>query len=98
MSNTNNLSYRSRLSTLEMDINRPPRAINMPMSFGWMSTYLYYILIVFILMIVLFVFTPSFLYVPKKKNKPQQKAWKRIILIWLIASVLLCGMVYFFIK
>lgn len=85
-------SYRSRLSTLEVEVNQEKSTI-------WMKVdrIKYYLIINLVLLIILFIFPPSFVYIMKKKKKTQRINWLKWIGVWIISSLLLCYMYYKFI-
>ena len=72
-------SYRSRLEALEQSI-QPTQTVSPLKIYG------IYASIIVIWLILLVAFTPSFLYTPKKKNKPRTRSWTKIIILWLILA------------
>ena len=62
-------NYRSRLSELEKDINKS-RESSMGLKINFM-----YIIIIALWLLILVLWTPSFLYLPKQKKAPRKKAW-----------------------
>ncbi len=77
-------SYRSRLEALEQSI-QPTKTVSPMMIYG------IYASIIVIWLVLLIAFTPSFLYTPKRKNKPAKRSWNRIIIFWIILSAATCG-------
>jgi len=83
--------YRSRLSELERDINQPRES-----SGSFFKGNIVYVMVCALVLLLLVVWTPSFLYHPKQKKSPPQKAWLKLILAWLVVSAAIVGALYFF--
>ena len=78
----NSQQYRAKLSALEQEMYEPQS------STLWksVSSYKEYLIIVFTWFVLLVLFTPSFLYTPKKKHQPQSRLWTMIIILWILLS------------
>ena len=83
--------YRARLSELERDITKPRES-----SGGFFNMNLVYIAISALILALLVLWTPSFLHHPKQKKMLPQKSWLKLILAWIIVSVIIVGALYFF--
>ena len=83
--------YSSRLNTLEHEINEPTHSL-----LENVLIVKYYIGIALVLWILLFVFPPSFLLTVKIKKKPQRIHWIKWVGVWVLLTVIVCGMYYMY--
>lgn len=90
---SSDISYRSRLATLEQEINDPGITV-------WkrIHSIQYYIAIYVGFFIILFFFPPSFLVTKKSKKKPRKIFWLRWLFVWLLCSSIVCVLYHIYLR
>ncbi len=83
--------YSSRLNSLEQEMTEPTLTM-------WSRVVIikYYLGIGLLLWILLYIFPPSFLLTVKVKKKPQRIHWVKWIGVWVLLTVIVCGMYYMY--